>query len=226
MENDPKKNVEILKSIVEHAKLLVKENDAKCPAFIAIAGCSAVGKSYFAQELGELLNKEGVKTATLRLDDFLNPDYFDAEHFHPRLEYYLAHAVIQKIKNGEKLIRKPAWEKRKAPQRKIEEDFVVEGVSIILFEGEFTLCADAPYDFSKYSKFGIFIDAQDQDIIEWNWKRNRNISEKTMEEFAAKTKPCLESYRTYVQSSKDSALYRVLKDKSHHYTLQKCNEKQ
>lgn len=222
MENLAEHNAKELKQIVEHAKLIAQEKDGEVPQFIAIAGCSSVGKSYFAQELAKLIDKEGIKVAILKFDDFLNPDHFDPDHFHPRLEHLLAHSVIQKIKRGEKLVRKPAWNpKELRPPSKIEENFSVEGIDIILFEGEFSLCDDEPYDFRKYSKFGIFIDAEDESIMEWKWQRARDVHEKTKAEFVQKNIPYLQRYREFVHSSQNKALYLLLKDIMHHYTLRK-----
>lgn len=216
-------NKQMLQPIVEHIKLIVHEKNDVGPNFVAIAGASAIGKSYFTKELAELLAQEGVKIHILKLDDFLNPDHFDSDHFHPHLEHNVAHSVIQKIKRGDKSVRKPAWNPKPfRPPSKIEEDFCVEDIDLILFEGEFTACSDIPYDFSKYAKFSIFIDAEDDDILTWNWNRKeRTIAEKTKDEFVKNNKPCLQKYRAYVQSSKNAAAYVVLKDVSHRYALQK-----
>ena len=158
----------------------------------------------------------------MRFDDFLNPDHFDPNQFHPRLEYQLAHAVIQQLKCGEQIVKKPAWNpKRARPPIKVEEQFSVEGIDIVLFEGEFSLCKDKPYDFSKYSQFGIFIDAQDEDILEWDWQRARpELHSQIKSEFVQKQQEYLQRYRSYVHSSSNDALYLLLKDAMHHYTLQ------
>ena len=221
MENNAAHNEYILKPIVEHAKLIVQEKESKELPFIAIAGCSAVGKSYLTTELVKLLTQEGIKVAILKMDDFINPDHFDPNHFHPWLEHTLAHEVIQKIKKGEKSVKMPAWNpKHLRPPAKIEKDFSVEGVDLIVFEGEFTLCVDAPYDFSKYSTMSVFIDAKDEDILEWGWQRKeRTIVEKTKEEFVKNNKPSLQKYRAHFFVQR-AATYVVLKDLRHHYSLQ------
>ncbi len=217
-----KHNAEKLEPIIKHAKLMAKKKDKEIPLFIAIAGCSGVGKSYFVQELAGILEQESIRVAILKFDDFLNPDHFDSNHFHPRLEHKKAHSVIQKILYGEKSVRKPVWNlKELSPPSKIEENFSVEGIDLVLFEGEFTLCDDEAYNFRRYSEFGIFIDAEDDDVLQWNWTRAREVPEKTQEEFVANNKPYLQRYREYVRSSRDSALYLLLKDANHRYMLQK-----
>lgn len=220
MDNLAKYNAKELKPIIEHAKLIAKEKASKTPRFIAIAGCSSVGKSYLAQELGKLLEQEGIKVAILKFDDFLNPDLFDPNHFHPHLDYKAAHEAIQKIISGAKSIKKPAWNPRNLrPPAKTEEDFSVENVDIILFEGEFALCNDEPYDFRRYAEFGIFIDAEDNDILQWDWIRDRTKSETSQEEFITNGKLRLQKYRKYVRSSRDTALYLLLKDGNFRYRL-------
>ncbi len=215
-------NADELKPVIEHAKLLVKEKGkGGVPNMIAIAGCSAVGKSFFAEELAELLEREGIKVAILRGDDFHNPEQFDLEHFHRRFEFTRVHATLQKILDGEKSVRKPVWNPGPRPPLKIEVDFSVQGIDLILFEGEFTLSDDEPYDFRRYSQFGIFVDADDDDILGWDWIRARHVDEKTKEEMIANRRPGLEGYRAYVCSSRDSAAYLLLKDRDHRYTLHK-----
>lgn len=215
-------NAQELKPIVDHAKLIVRQKASEVPPFIAITGCSAVGKSFLARELAELLKREGIRPAILKGDDFFNPDHFDPDHFHPRLEHLLMHSVIQSIKRGDKVVKKPMWNPEELrPPSKVEEHFSVDGVDIVLFEGEFGLCSDAPYDFSKYSQFGVFIDAKDEDLLEWKWQRKRSIEEKTKEEFVQNNISYLQSYRAYVQSARNTTLYLLLKDAEHRYTLQK-----
>ncbi len=217
-----RQNAEALKPVIEQAKLLIKEKGTDgVPKILAIAGCSAVGKSFFSNELAELLRSEGIKVVILRADDFINPDQCDRERFHPRFDYAKAHSTVQRILDGEKTVRKPAWNPERKPPFIIEEDFSVQGINLILFEGEFTLCDDVPYDFRRYSEFGIFIDADGDDILGWDWIRPRRRVEKTKEEMMVNRKPYQERYRAYVRSSRDSAAYLLLKDRDHRYTLHK-----
>lgn len=218
-------NTQQLKPIVEHAKLVAKEKNDGVPHFIAIAGCSAVGKSYFTEKLAELLKAEGIKVAILKCDDFLNPDHFDEHHFHPRFEHAVAHSVIQQIKDGAQVVRKPTWNpKELRPPSKIEEQFSVAGVDLILFEGEFTLCNDQGYDFKQYCNFSIFIDAEDKDLIEWNWNRKRSIQEKTKEEFIANTQAALSKFRSFTHAYTTVASYLILKDVDHRYMIRKSEK--
>lgn len=213
-------NEKSIQPIIEQIKRATQA-PKKVPPFVAIAGGSAVGKSYFADILKKLLKKDEINAKILKGDDFLNPDHFDSEHFHPRLEYKLMHLFIQQIKEGKQLVRKPAWDLELMPPAKIEEEFSIKDVDIVLFEGEFTLCDDEPYDFSKYSEFGIFLDANDEDIVEWNWQRKRDVEEgETREAFVAKIKPGLKKYRSYIQSSMHKIpRFLVLQDRHHQYKI-------
>jgi uridine kinase len=211
-----------LRPILDHAKRVVREKEEKGLPFVAIAGPSSVGKSYFTVLLARLLKEEGVSVGILKGDDFLDPDHNDPDHFHPALVYAVAHTVIHKIKQGDKVVRKPAWSPRDVkPAHKIEEDFVCEGLELILFEGEFTCNDDAPYDFRRYAEFGIFIDADHDDILQWNWDRReeRPKVETTFAEFKKNNKPCLERYSEYVAGARDAAEYLIVKNSSHSYAL-------
>ena len=215
-------NAVALIPIIEHAKLLIKEKGiGGVPQILAIAGCSAVGKTFLAEELIELLKREGLQVVLLRADDFINPDHCDRERFHPRFEYKKVHTTLQQILAGEKTVRKPIWNPEQKPPFKIEDDFSLEGIDLVVFEGEFVLCDDEPYDFRRYSQFGIFVDADGDNIFGWDWIRPRRRVEKTKEEMMVNRKPYQEKYRAYARSSRDSAAYLLLKDRDHRYTLQK-----
>lgn len=216
-------NAEMLNPLIAHLKLIAQEKKEEVPPFIAIAGCSAVGKSYLSLRLAGLLKKVGVETCILKGDDFLDPDWNDPQHFHPRLQHAVMHSIIQKIQTGQSTVRKPAWNQKGLPS-KIEEDFTVQGMDLVLYEGEFTLCNQIPYDFSKYSALGIFIDAQDDNIIDWNWSRGRDIEGTTKEEFAAMVKPALQKYRAFVQSCPARATYLITKETDHRYAVAKSVE--
>ncbi len=209
--------------IVKDAKKVVAQNkDQMVPRLIAIAGCTGVGKSYCAAQLAGLLKKKGLGVAVLRLDDFMFPDHFDPDNFHPRLKHALVHSVMKKIKNGEKSIKKPGWNNEVTPPYKTEEVLSLEGIQLILFEGEYTLCDNEDYNFKQYSEFCIFIDADDEDIVDWDWQRGRYITKETKEDdFKAQGKLGLKKYRKDVSFSPSSAKYLLLKDKNHQYTLRK-----
>ena len=212
-----------LKPIVENAKLVIQNKSGTIPNFIAIAGGTGIGKSFLAEELADLLAEEGITAAILRCDDFLDPDHDDPNHFHNRFQHLLAHSVIQQIKSGKKVITKPAWnpEKDQLPA-KVQEEFSLEKVDVVIFEGEFTLCEQEPYNFIKYSDFGIFVDADDEDIMEWNWQRGRSDTKNTTkEEYKTRIKPYLLKYRDFVKSCSRSALYLLLKDSNHQYRVHK-----
>ncbi len=68
---------------------------------VAIAGCSAVGKSKFTARLSQILNEEGIKAVILRMDDFLQPTPCQKPKMHAfahrNFDPYRLHEVIQKV---------------------------------------------------------------------------------------------------------------------------------
>ncbi len=218
----PKKNIKVLQPVVKHAKSLVQKKKGNIPLVISVAGCSGVGKTHFAEELVELLKENGIKTALLHFDDFLDPDYKDPVEFHPRFRYQDAHDCMKAILKGEKAIIKPIWNKHKKSKKspsKIKETFSIEGIDLIVAEGEFTLCSEKPYDFKKYTAFGIFVDAQDEDIIDWDWTRGRSIPEKTKNRFTKTRRPQLRKFRQYIEPARSKANYLVIKNQDHSSVL-------
>ena len=64
----------LINPILEQAKILVekyREDKNQPKPIIAIAGCSAVGKSFFTRRLAKLLQEERIKVKILKADDFL-----------------------------------------------------------------------------------------------------------------------------------------------------------
>ncbi len=209
-------------SLIQRAcQVAAKKDEAGAPNFIAIAGGSAVGKSYFADRMVRLLKKENVNAAVLHGDDFLDPDHNDPAHFHPHLNHALMHSVIQRIKGGQPVVTKPVWNpKELQPPLKGVEDFSVAEAEVVIFEGEFTMCRDKPYNFKQYSSFGVFVTADNQDIAEWNWERQRDVLEgETKDQFIARVVPSLERYDRYTMDALDKAEYTVIKGKDHRYTI-------
>ncbi len=202
-------------------EVAAKKDETGAPDFIAIAGSSAVGKSYLANQMVRLLKKKRVNAAILHGDDFICPDYNAPEYFHPKLNHVLMHSIIREIKAGEKVVRKPAWDLTDLRLPVLtEENFSVEGVDVVLFEGEFTMCEKEPYNFKQYSKFGVFVTADNEDIAEWNWERQRGVQEdETKDQFIARVVPSLERYDRYTIDALDKAEYTVIKGKDHRYTV-------
>jgi len=220
MEQSKKDNVQILRTLVEDAKRIFVQKKS-FPMLIGIAGCSAVGKSFFAEEFAELLRQKKLRTAILHCDDFLDPDYYDKDNFHPYFQHERAHAFLQRILSGELLVEKPRWNPLdQRPPAKVMEYFSLIGVQSVLFEGEFATSDVEPYNFRKYVDLSVFVDAKDDHILRWNWSRAREVKEKTEAEFFANNRPYLQKYRAFVSASR-AADYVVSKDANHRYTLKK-----
>jgi len=212
--------------IIKQAKSLVinhRLNKTDGKPFVAVAGCTAVGKSYFSEQLVHALNKEKVKAAILHLDDFMEPLAVKNPLFHPHLDYVKAHAVIQEILDGAISIVKPTWDLSGAEFFKTTNTLDLKDIDLIVFEGEFTLCDSDSYDFLKYSSLRILMDAENDDLINWNWDRKRGIKEKTKEEFTTGVLRGLIHYRDHIAPTIKYAQYLVLQNKNHEYTLVEKN---
>ncbi len=198
-----------------------KKDEAGAPNFVAIAGGSAVGKSYLANQMVQLLKEKRVNAAVLHGDDFIDPDHNDPAQFHPRLNHALMHSVIQQIKGGQPVVSKPAWDltDMRSPAL-IVENFSVAEVDVVLFEGEFTMCQDEPYNFKQYSSFGVFVTADNRDIAKWNWDRQRGIQEgETEDQFRSRVVSSLKQYDRYTMEALDKAEFTLIKDAEHRYTM-------
>lgn len=220
----PKNFCSEIEPIIKKAKELVGEYRlSKTPGkpFISIAGCSAVGKSYFSEQLMQALKKEKIKAAILHLDDFMDPIPVENPLFHPHLDYVKARVAIKEILDGNESIIKPAWDLTGPEFFKIKEMFDLRGVDLIIFEGEYTLCDSDSYDFLKYSSLRIFMDAKNEDLIDWNWNRKRGIVQKTKEELAIEILKSLKKYRANIENTIKYADYFVLHNKEHVYTVVK-----
>ena len=147
------KNSTILLPIVSHVKEgIAQKSKGNIPLIIAIMGCSGVGKSYCAQQLAHLFQKEGIHTVVVKFDDFLDPDYKDLVYFHPAFRYDDAHRFMQSVLKGEQVITKPLWNPKRHQEnqpQKIIENLSLKDAQVVICEGEFTLCTDTPYDFKK-----------------------------------------------------------------------------
>lgn len=215
----------LFRPVLDQTKNLICTKKHTAPICIAITGCSGVGKTTFTQKLAKFFEKEGIKTSILKFDDFLDPNHNDKINFHKRFIYQDAHDTMQKILKGEKVITKPTWNPHGQP-RKIKENYSINGVDLIICEGEFTFCKNKPYDFKPYMSLGIFVDADDENIIEWDWirgkvQKERRIPERTKGRFARKRRPELKRYRKYIESVRIDADYVVMKDNDHSYVVYK-----
>ncbi len=210
-----------LAPIVQDAQILRHKASPRVPIVIALAGNSAVGKSYCADQLAALLGECGVTVSVLRHDDFLDPDSEFVGGFHPRLHHEAIHRVMQAIKLGDRVVEKLAWNPmEKRPPSKTTEEFVIEGVNLIVIEGEYALCAEEPYDFRQYADLTVFIDADDDDILDWNWKRGRRDTQNTTEElFKELNRRNLKQTRKNIDRVSQGASYVIHKGSDHRYTV-------
>lgn len=186
---------------------------------VAIAGCSAVGKTYFSNYLVQLLKDEHVAAAILHLDDFMQME--NAETFltiQPRFDYMLAHAKIKEILAGNLRITKPTWSEDASS--KFDEVLELKDVNLLIFEGEYTLSDAQTYDFLKYSSLRIFMQARDEDMLEWNWKRGRATQGQTKEEFFVNMAKAMQHYHTYIEPTQQHARYIIFHNAEHQYSLQ------
>jgi uridine kinase len=191
---------------------------------IAIAGCSGVGKSHFANQLLTNLQKIGINAKILRFDDFIDPEPFEGakEDIHPHFDYRSAHTFFKKIADGEQIIEKLTWDLTGPKPVKVKENYDLRSVELLIFEGEFTLCDETTYDFVKLSNVRIAIDAEDKDIINWDWRRARDLETTVFAEFAESRAKSLSKYRRLLEPLiKQYADFLVTKEEDHHYIL-KC----
>jgi len=188
---------------------------------ISIAGCSAVGKSYFTHVLFTILKNYGVNVCVLHQDDYLNIDRtFAGFKIHPNLDHHSLDRFLEHAYRGEKNILKPCIvDKKKHVNYKM---FDFSRVDIILFEGIYALTGTSTYDFFKYANFGIFLDADTQNIVRWHASRNKNrpfftrVGNSDLNQHAS----CLlYEYVRFILPSKLNASYVIYKDDLNSYRL-------
>lgn len=189
---------------------------------IAIAGCSAVGKSEFAHVLKAAFAKRGIKAIIFKQDDFMNPLETIADHLiHVHLDHHKIHAAMQQIKNGERCIRKPKfdWKQRAV----VYEDLDLTDADIILFEGTYTLSGPESYNFFAYSDIRLFIHAEEKYIVEWNWQRENSGKcghmPRKQEKFDQDIAWDMCDYRMNILSGKLVADFIIEKNHQHDYSL-------
>ncbi|MFZ5954468.1 MAG: uridine kinase family protein [Candidatus Dependentiae bacterium] len=215
--------------LLEQAKKLAQQhadNPTSSKPIIAIAGCSAVGKSYFTRKLSKLLRQQGVKVKILKADDFLQPTPVENPLIHKNFDHIKLHDTLSKIISGEEHIEKPIWDHAEKVSTKDTEVACFHNVNLILFEGIYCLCDSTSYDFLKYSSIRVFLDADDTDIIEWNWKRELRTPEKarTREKFDEDIKWDMEDYHKTIAPTKQYADFVIFKKNDHSYEIRQQPE--
>lgn len=141
------------------------------------------------------------KGAILHFDDFLDPEPFEdaKEDIHPHFDYRSAHIFLKKIADGEQIIEKLTWDLTGPKPVKVKENYDLRSIELLIFEGEFTLCDETTYDFVKLSNVRIAIDAADKDIIDWDWRRARDLETTVFAEFAESRTKFLSKYRRLLE---------------------------
>lgn len=141
---------------------------------IGIGGESGSGKSVTAFALSEILEKNGIKSLVIQMDDYFKlPPKSNHENRQKNLKHVGIHEVhlnkiqdnIKKFKEQEPFITKPLI--HYAENSITEETLEIEGVQIIIVEGTYVLSID---DFD----LTIFIDRTYKDTFENRMKRNRD----------------------------------------------------
>lgn len=211
--------------IAHAAKKLALERAAnkKLPIpIMGIAGCSAVGKSTFTKKLAYILKKEGINVLVIKLDDFQPQPLTDME----RLLSHRVHTAMQEILAGKEHIVRPAWDKTWATQTKEDVTTCLHDIDLILVEGLYALCGpDTPYDILKYLSCKIYIDASEDLIRSWNWKRELKAeavegrTPRTKEKFDADIDWDMEDYHKVILPCKQVADFIISKDERHQLTI-------
>lgn len=188
---------------------------------ISIAGCSAAGKTEFTKALKKELKKADINALILKQDDFMNPLEIIPDYIlHPHLDHKKIHEVMKNIKNGVLKITKPKfdWKKRAV----VYENIDLSDIDIILFEGLYVITG-LSYGFVVYSDIRIFINAKEEDIIEWNWQRENSgkvsHTPRNREKFDKDIAWDMEDYRKNILTTKINADFVIEKDKNHTYSL-------
>lgn len=214
----------IVEPIIMQAKQLAYEhmqNRTLGIPIIAIAGCSAVGKSYFTNTLMSLLRNQGINVYVVHQDDYLNIDRtFPGFRIHPNLDHESLHTFLIQVCSGNKHIKKPCVVDNQKHVKYKTHNFTA--VDLILFEGIYALTGPETYDFVRYCNFGIFIDATTKSILEWHASRNKKrgffkrVGNSDLKEHAS----CLlYEYTRFILPSKKRASFVVFKDDLTSYRL-------
>jgi len=188
---------------------------------IAIAGCAGVGKTSFSNHLLDYFEKNGVKAKVLRLDDFMDPNPTDEviAEIHKCFEWKRLHRFLNKMLEGESVVEKPAWDFSGDKPFKVTENYSLEDVELLIFEGEFSFCDERTYDLLKYTDVRIILDAKDKDIILWYWERGLHLETTDFDEFTKSMTEFLSKYRKFLKDMYPYADFKFMKNSNHNFIL-------
>jgi pantothenate kinase len=215
--------------IITQAKALAfaHKNDPLIPMpIIAIAGSPAVGKSYFALILVELLQREGIRPTILRQDDFLEFSKVPGAIIHPYLNARKLRNFLDAMQQGEAELLKPFINRMRIPYCREERLVNYADTDIIIFEGVYSLCGPENFDFFKYCSFGIFMEADENDICTWHWERELTKPSKIRRsrgKFKRDLRENMKDYHAHILPCKENASFIVYKKEKRKYSVHTGN---
>lgn len=190
---------------------------------IAIAGCFAVGKSFFSTELVRALERHDIKAVIIREDNFLEfKPVPGANAIHPYLNANAISTVLSGIALGALQVNQPYLKTCKHGYNIRHETVNYEKADIILFEGVYSLCGPRSFDFRKYCAFGIFMETSDDNIYKWDWERNLSKPKairKSKKRFKKSFKGCMLNYTQYILPYRSQAKYIIYKREKNSYSI-------
>lgn len=200
-----------------------KSNPESPIPVIAIAGCFAVGKSFFSTELARTLERHGINAAIIREDNFLEfKPVPGANPIHPYLNANAIRTVLTGIELGALQVKQPYLKTCKHGYNIRHETVNYENADIILFEGVYSLCGPRSFDFRKYCAFGIFMETSNDNIYAWDWERNQSKPKairKSKKRFKQSFKGCMLNYTQYILPYRSQAKYIIYKREKNSYSV-------
>ncbi|MDR3551416.1 MAG: hypothetical protein P4L31_08450 [Candidatus Babeliales bacterium] len=216
---DHKQFARKMEPIVSRAIDLVaayKKDHTLLMPIIAIAGAPAVGKSYFARELANLLRAQHIEVKVLAQDDFLERCKVSGYLIHPYLNYKKLHKVLKQISKGDGEVFQPII-------NGVKDNLVsYAGTDLVIFEGVYSLCGSESFDFFKYCSFGIFMEGNEKDVCAWHWEREllkpSNIR-RSKSQFRRELKLNMIDYRSHILPCRHNGEFIVYKKEKSKYSL-------
>lgn len=207
----------MMKPIVDKAVRLVefyRSNMNNQIPIIAIAGAPAVGKTYFANQLAELLINKNIKVVILNQDEFLERNKIPGYLIHPYLNYQRIHRVLQSILEGQRIIMQPV--------ERVTKPIDYTDADIVIFEGVYSLCGPESFDFFKYCSFGIFMEGNEKNVALWHWQREQNKpkdSRRSKSKFKSELKLNMIDYHSHILPCRHNGEFIVYKKEKNKYCL-------
>ena len=209
----------IIASAMQLASGYIQNRSQPIP-IVAVGGCAAVGKTYFAQTLVRELRHRGINALLFRQDDYLNMNkIFPGYKIHPNLDHEALHTFLRAMSAGVKRITKPFVTKKEGIVYKALNLALVD---LIVFEGIYALTGAETYDFVQYSSMGIFLDASPTNIVTWHAQRNGKLPffKRLNKDIIKQHATCLlYEYHKFIVPSKKNADFIVYKDAIDEYRL-------